>query len=290
MGHLRGLDWRRSGGVMLAMLGFWGCTQMLGIEEAHVDPSLDSVDQLQESTTTDGPGASTTSGNNATNGNGAGGSINSDTGTTGEAGATPTDDGGSGGSTTSATSSNTTGGGTGSEPPQTLCDSYCDDMMEACTGARAQYRDRAQCLKICEMLPEGTLGKVNENTVACRAKYVGDARYSNGTELDAYCRRAGPGGAGFCGSNCDGYCTLMMQVCSGSDVGVYQFASESDCLDVCEGLPSAETGYSISNPEIADGNHVECRLFHVASAAMLDPEEHCEHAMGVTLCEAPTEE
>jgi hypothetical protein len=35
---------------------------------------------------------------------------------------------------------------------------------------------------------------------------------------------------------------------------------------------------------VADGNTVQCRMFHVISAAMMDPDEHCGHVMGVTLC------
>lgn len=278
----------RQAACLLSVLGTaWGCTQLMGIEEAHVDPALDSMDNLEGAPTASSAGGTNSSSHTAHGSDSTTSTTSSGSGgTQGEAGADAgqdTDDG-SGGSTTGGDTETTTGG-----EPKTPCESYCDDIMEACTGPQLQYRDRAQCLTICGLLPEGTVGQVNENTVACRAKYVANARYGSGTELEAYCRRGGPGGAGFCGSNCDGYCTLMTQVCTGSDVGAYQYESEADCLDACETLPSAETGYSVSNPLIADGNHVECRLFHVVSGAMLDAEEHCEHAMGVTLCEAPSE-
>jgi len=281
----------RTLGVAPVLVLSWGCTQLLGIEEANVDPALDAKGNLEgvpTSTSAGGTGSSSqtsgeSSGDTASTTTGGGGSG----GSQGEAGAGPDTGGGDSSSSTGGTegTSTTTGG-----PEPTLCESYCDDIMEACTGPQLQYRDHAQCMAICGMLPEGKLGQVNENSVACRAKYVGDARYGSGTELEAYCRRGGPGGAGFCGSNCEGYCSLMMEVCSGSDVGIYQFDSNEACTAACEALPSSDEGYSVSNPLIADGNHVECRLFHVASAAMLDPEEHCEHAMGVTLCEAPAGE
>ncbi|HEU5076278.1 MAG TPA: hypothetical protein VFU02_18925 [Polyangiaceae bacterium] len=257
-----------------------------------MDPSLDAEGSLQgEPTSTSSGGSSTgTSAESA-------GDTNADTtsstssgsgGSQGEAGAGPDpgDSTASGGTSGTGGATNTSGG----EPEPTLCESYCDDIMESCTGPQLQYRDHAQCMKICKMLPEGELGQVNENTVSCRAKYVGDARYGSGTELEAYCRRGGPGGGGYCGSNCEGFCSLMMHVCTGSEVGVYQFESSEACVQACEDLPTSDEGYSVSNPLIADGNHVECRLFHVTSAAMLDPEEHCEHAMGVTLCEAPSAE
>lgn len=288
---------RRVWSFMPLLAACWGCTQLLGIEEAHVDPALDAEGSLQGV-----PTSTSSGGSGASNSSASAGDANADTttsttsggsgGSQGEAGAGPdpgdsTASGGTGGTgDTVDTGANTTG----NEPEPTLCESYCDDIMESCTGSQLQYRDHAQCMKICEMLPEGELGQINENTVSCRAKYVGDARYGSGTELEAYCRRGGPGGAGYCGSDCEGFCALMMHVCSGSDVGVYQFQSSEACVETCEALPTSGEGYSVSNPLIADGNHVECRLFHVTSAAMLDPEEHCEHAMGVTLCEAASAE
>jgi hypothetical protein len=42
--------------------------------------------------------------------------------------------------------------------------------------------------------------------------------------------------------------------------------------------------YSISDGSLPDRNDAQCRLFHVNSAVM-DPDEHCEHAMGVTMCD-----
>jgi hypothetical protein len=282
------LSLSRQAACLLSVLGTaWGCSQLMGIEEAHVDPALDSMDNLEGSPTTSSAGGTSSALHTAHGSDTTGSTSSSVGGSQGEAGAaSDTGDASSTGGNASSGDAETTTGGV----QETLCESYCDDIMEACTGPQLQYRDRAQCLAICGMFPEGKVGQVNENTVACRAKYVGDARYGSGTELEAYCRRGGPGGAGFCGSNCDGYCTLMMQVCSGDDVGVYQYESEADCLEACEAMPSSDVGYSVSNPLIADGNHLECRLFHVASGAMLDAEEHCEHAMGVTLCEAPSSE
>ena len=103
--------------------------------------------------------------------------------------------------------------------------------------------------------------------------------------MAAYCREAGPGGDGECGSNCEGYCTLMMGVCTEEEALLYRYESFESCMQACEALPVSSVPYSTTDPEVSDGNHVQCRLFHVTSAAMLDAEEHCEHAMGVVLCE-----
>ncbi len=172
----------------------------------------------------------------------------------------------------------------------TLCQRYCEEIMDLCTDELAQYRDMAQCLTVCEYFPEGELtSEENENTVACRLRHASKARYAAGTEHEAYCRQAGPGGDGFCGSNCESFCTLMMGVCTEDSAEIYHFGSEDQCLETCNALPVSDVTYSTNDVEVADGNHVQCRLFHVTSAAMLDPEEHCEHSMGLTLCEAPDE-
>lgn len=82
----------------------------------------------------------------------------------------------------------------------------------------------------------------------------------------------------------------MTGVCSAEVSSVYHFDDEQQCMNTCQGLPTGNVNYSATSVEVADGNHVQCRLFHVTSAAMLDAEEHCEHAMGFTLCEADATE
>jgi hypothetical protein len=172
-------------------------------------------------------------------------------------------------------------------PEPTVCETYCTEVMELCTGNLKQYRDLRQCEKICGLLPEGEVGSsANENTAACRLRYASKGRYAAGTELEAYCRQAGPGGDGKCGSNCEGYCSLTMSVCTDESAGIYHFDDVGECLQTCEALPVSPLTYTTTGTEVSDGDHVQCRLFHVTSAAMLDAEEHCEHALGVTLCES----
>jgi hypothetical protein len=76
----------------------------------------------------------------------------------------------------------------------------------------------------------------------------------------------------------------MMNVCTENSAQVYHYEEHTECLEACGELPASDVAYSTSDPLVSDGNHVQCRLFHVTSAAMLDTEEHCEHAVGVTLC------
>lgn len=184
------------------------------------------------------------------------------------------------------------GGGDGVDEPKEPCEVYCDEMDTQCQGEAKQYVDRSQCLRVCRLFPAGVVTEdmadiPDENSAACRLKYAEKARYGLGTEVADYCHKAGPSGEGICGSVCQGFCSLMGQVCTPEEAGESHFASEEECLATCEGLPGAGFSYSSSNPLVADGNHALCRLWHVTSAAMVDPLEHCEHALGITLCEAP---
>lgn len=218
------------------------CGQVLGIEEAYVDPSL----------------------------------IESDAGSQ-----TTHDHSSSSGGAPSGTQASPEAGAGGDGVPRSLCDQYCETIGEFCTGDQLQYRDLDQCLAVCRLFPEGSLEDPDSNTAICRTKYAAKARYAGGTELGAYCRQAGPGGDGRCGSNCDGYCSIMMGTCSPSTADSY-FTDLEACQKTCGGLPQVPYSYG----QTADSNTVQCRLFHVTSALMADTDEHCDHAMGLTLCEA----
>lgn len=241
-----------------------GCGELLGIEEARVDPTL-------------APSGVTSGASNVGPGDG---------GRAGEGspppGGTPSSGGGdsSGGSMSEAGA--TGEGGSMSPPEDTLCQQYCSTIGEYCRGEQLQYRDDEQCLRICSMLPPGTVGEEDSNTTACRLKYASKARYAGGVELAAYCRQAGPGGDDRCGSNCEGYCSVMMATCT-AELGAAHYKRTEECLAACEELPQVPFVYGSESS--ADGNSVQCRLFHVVSAAMMDPEEHCDHAYGLTLCE-----
>jgi hypothetical protein len=214
-------------------------------------------------------GGSTSSGGSAT------GSGGSSKGSGGSSGTRP-GDGASG-------EGGDSGDKSGSTDP---CDEYCDLMDANCTGNDEQYRDQEQCLKICHLLPQGSAGATDDDSITCRLKYAEKMRYAAGAELSTYCQQAGPSGDASCGTVCQAYCVLMGEVCTPDVAGTYHFANDTDCMNTCQGLPAATVPYSFTNPLVSDGNHALCRLFHVTSAAMADADEHCEHAMGVTLCEA----
>ncbi len=241
-------------GLMALLLSIGACADMLGIDEAHVDPSL-----------TPNP----TTGGTIDAAGGAGGSTSADTGAPGgtggviDAGGTPPDSG---------PDSN----------DSVTCREYCDGVMGFCDGEQKQYVDTEQCLKVCAIYPEGLITDPDANTASCRLKYARRARYALGVERAAYCQKAGPGSDGTCGTICDGFCTLMMGACT-PKFAPFNFPSVTDCQRECRALKDIPP-YTVSDGNLPDRNDAQCRLFHVCSSVM-DPDERCEHSMGVTMCD-----
>jgi hypothetical protein len=164
-------------------------------------------------------------------------------------------------------------GGGGSD----LCASYCGAVMASCTGAFAVYTTVDSCLAVCSHLPEGLEGDENDNSVHCRLRHAESAP----AEPLYYCPIAGPGGNGVCGSNCDGLCSVAQGVCTG-DLGLW--ASIADCHDDCEDVSDLGTYSTDPDAAMYQGDHVQCWLYHLSSAAVTDPDIHCPHAAGAPPC------
>lgn len=144
------------------------------------------------------------------------------------------------------------------------CRTYCDAVMEGCTGGIAAYPDRATCLSTCGALPSGE--SKSDNSLECRSEQAVLAGSSG--EPASHCKAAGPFGAGICGSTCQGYCTLLSAACPDKLTGI------GDCVAACGGL-RADGSYDLST--LSSGDNVECRVAH-ASLATRDPEKHCPDA------------
>jgi hypothetical protein len=260
------------------------CSQLLGIEEAHVDPTLVAAPVVSMGGSQSGSSGSSsvsTAGQHeepGDAGNGSGGSHNHDSGGSDDSG------GKAGGSATA--------GSGGTTPVELdLCERYCDQITRTCKGKYEQYRTFDQCVRVCKRLPPGKPGDEDTNTVSCRLR---QAELSD-SEPFVYCKSAGPLGEGKCGSNCVSYCSLMQEACSAeSTAGNHEpsyYESSQACLTACAGLPATSDGsqhYSSSadaEPTSFVGNSVFCRTYHVAAALEQDtPDEHCPHAMGGDPC------
>jgi hypothetical protein len=224
------------------------CSQVLGIEEAHVDPTLDGQ---------------------------------------GDAGAAAAlAQGSSGSASPMASAFDDAGDAVTDAGAGTLCDQYCTAVTAGCADTHSQYIDLAACQASCGYFPEGSPGDTEGNSVNCRLTYAQKAS----SEPYTYCTWAGPGGDGKCGSNCEGFCTIMMQACTADSTGKAgeYFASANDCETTCAGLEDIGS-YSASDASQQRGaDDVQCRLYHVGAAvADSDPMTHCPHAMGLSLCAAP---
>lgn len=152
------------------------------------------------------------------------------------------------------------------------CPTYCAAIQAACTMGNQQYGDQGTCELACPAFAVGTSGDTAGDTLGCR---IHESRLAAAGPAAAseHCRRAGPGGDGVCGENCDGYCDLAMTFCTADkDARIYD--SRAACLADCRGHgPSAK--YTAASPGATDmGNQVACLLFHGVLAS-LSPGMHC---------------
>lgn len=157
------------------------------------------------------------------------------------------------------------------------CATYCASVTANCFyGGAAQYQDEATCVAFCEAgtlaWAVGTADKAGAaaNTLGCRQFHAGAA------DNDDHCLHAGPTGGGVCGAYCDVYCDAAMANCT---AGNALYADRDSCLAACGNLPAN----GVVNA--ADGNSVQCRLFHLG-AAKADAAGHCAHGgpTGANVC------
>lgn len=151
------------------------------------------------------------------------------------------------------------------------CETYCEVVLAACTDDLAVYASLDTCLETCKLLPLGTADDTNVNTIGCRLRLAQAAAKTN--EKEDYCPYAGPGGGGRCGTNCEGYCAVMLPVCPET------FDSAEACAAACEHVPDQGV-YSVLVPNV---NTIQCRLYHLTSSTV-DPVGHCSHAAGELKC------
>jgi hypothetical protein len=224
-------------------------------------------------------GGSAGEGGNAAGAAGAGGSTAGEAG--GVAGA-----GGAGGMTGTggAGTAGTIGAGVA------VCDTYCNAITAACTGAKAQYSDKANCMNVCSHLPAGTPTDSTGNTIGCRINAVAKA----GAD-PLGCWFAGPLGFGTCGHECDVFCAIAMSYCSPAEgyTGTPPFASLDECITDCDGMyhqidPTMPGIYSANytpgaTPETKDTN--DCRAYHLfvnAFQSTAAQQTHCPHAANMS--------
>jgi hypothetical protein len=120
--------------LLLAVVGStFSCANVLGLDDAKLDPDL------------------------ASNQGGEGGA--------------PVGGSGAGETTSSVGGADAGAGGSGGRPPSTpVCETYCTIVMQECAGAHAVYTTPEICHAVCAHLPEGEEGDEIGNTAHCRLR------------------------------------------------------------------------------------------------------------------------
>lgn len=161
--------------------------------------------------------------------------------------------------TTAGTAEPTTGGAA-----DVTCADYCTAITANCTAANAQYSAMDTCMGSCKAFDVGTAADMAGNTLGCRLYHAGAAKADPAT----HCTHAGPGGAGVCGADCDGFCAIAADACPGT------FADDAACQAACAMYDATES-YDASD---VAGDTLACRLYHLTVATTL-PADHCAHIL-----------
>jgi hypothetical protein len=257
---LKHRTWRVLCGLWLAALS---CRQIVGIEQAEVDPSLSDKEIGGSRSALAAGGSAGQAGEPVFEPGGAPSSSLGGNAAAGEAGQAA-DAAGAG-----------AGGEAGARAAPTLCEQYCSAVTDNCIGAFTVYTSYSTCLAVCARLPEGTEGARTGNSVQCRLRAAQVAK----EEVPHYCPIAGPGGNGVCGTNCESLCGLREGVCAGFSEG-----DVASCRTECGKLQ--DLGNYSTDLDVGQyaGPHVQCRLYHLSAAAADDPEQHCLHVDGAAPC------
>jgi hypothetical protein len=193
----------------------------------------------------------------------------SGSGSGGTGGGSATGGGSSGGGSSGGGSATGGGSGGGTADAGQNCTAYCTAIQANCTGPNAQYSATDRCMNACSTFPAGMASDTSGNTMGCRIYHAGAAK----NDPTTHCVHAGPGGAGTCGSNCDGYCQLMQTFCTAANQAAI-YPNLAACKANCALFPDT-VKYSVADDAGTQGSaQVACLLYH-AQEATTAPVDHC---------------
>jgi hypothetical protein len=148
------------------------------------------------------------------------------------------------------------------------CATYCTSLMATCTGANQQFTGMDQCLNSCKAYPVGTAADQSGNTLGCRTYHAANAKGDPAT----HCPHAGPGGAGSCGEDCDGFCQIAMMYCTAANMAAV-YSSLEQCKATCATFPDT-VKFNVTDTTLQTKKAVACLLYHVQEASAAPP-DHC---------------
>jgi hypothetical protein len=146
-----------------------------------------------------------------------------------------------------------------------VCPEYCSLMRDLCTADFQQYTSDAICAAVCEAYPPGSSEDQLGNTAACRRFQAVQASEN----AAGFCGAAGPTGNGVCGAECESFCGLAMDLCTGE---LAQWPDVPSCITDCMQFPTD----AMYNASVTEGDSYACRVYHL-TVASLDPDVHCPH-------------
>lgn len=156
-------------------------------------------------------------------------------------------------------------GGASIDPTDGPCSDYCRLVMRNCTGANLQYSAIDNCEATCATMDVGDQDDTTGNTIECRTFWAAIAEGDK-----TACGKAGPGGAGQCGTDCESFCAATLSICA--DELTQPYGSQAECVSACAGFATAPA-YTAN---VIDGDSLACRIYHM-TAASTDPDIHCPH-------------
>jgi len=181
------------------------------------------------------------------------------------------------------------------------CAAWCSLVSQNCI--EEVVHDEAFCLSYCQqpnftVVPTGSPGDTANNTLACRIHHAVQAGTTSGATREAHCAAAALGGGDVCGSFCDVYCDLALNVCTLSNnpdyTGSSLFSSGgtpsmAECQSACVAYPETVlAGVSQTDQVFGYGDSVQCRNHHLQAAVVEGQDQanayrlHCGHASPVS--------
>ncbi|MBX3186730.1 MAG: hypothetical protein KF819_06930 [Labilithrix sp.] len=166
------------------------------------------------------------------------------------------------------------GGANGDAAPADLCDKYCTTVTKNCEGTNRQYRDVADCMRLCALLPQGNAGDRTLDTVACRL-----ANAEVATDRAA-CAKAGPWGGDACGKRCESFCGVISRSCA--KLASPPYVDNEDCLRSACAFTFDPTAGDGPDQDFDGDDTLNCRAFHLMLAIDDALQGHCPHTKRVS--------
>ena len=156
--------------------------------------------------------------------------------------------------------------------PRTICQEYCDTLMNNCRGVSTQYASCTECVAMCKTFPTSDGGataiEMGGNSKNCRRDHAEAA----GADPLTHCGHAGPFSAGsLCGTPCEGFCSVEMAVCNaeaGVGNGFPAYADFATCTAACASFSPNDGGATPTCPKAGNTRH--CRFYQARQAATVD--------------------